>query len=128
VTNSTLVNKNDGEPSPFSFNANARYLVSMKHNGQEMNDGVHYIDQDGKVKALKYPFENKSFYGNIYTNIDEKDNKVNMKLCLNKSAETQDNINNEYIYKEITVQFNEPTIINLSDGYKLKIKLHKYEI
>lgn len=125
----TLVNNNAGDPVPFGLNVNSRYLVSIKYRGQEVNDGTNYIDQDGKIKQIKYPFENKNVHGNIYTTIDKSNNKVNMKLCMYKATETQDGVNDKSsLYKESTVQFNEPTIIDLNNGYKVKITLHKYTI
>lgn len=127
LSNFTLVN-NSSEPLPFGIYTNSRYLVSIRYKGQEINDGISHVDQNGQVKAIKYPFENKSLYGNIYTTIGS-DNKVNMKVCMSKGTENHEGVNDKYsVYKESTVQFNEPTIIDLSNGYKVKVTLHKYKI
>jgi hypothetical protein len=124
-----ITTKNTGDLIPFGFNLSSHYLVSLKYKGQEINDGIHYVDQDGKIKTLKYPFETKSIHGDIYTTIDKDDNKVDMKLCIYNVIENQDGVSeNGSLYKEMTVKFNEPTIIDLNNGYKVKIKLNEYKI
>lgn len=127
----TLVN-NSSEAIPFGVYSNSRYLVSIKYKGQEINDGTRYVDEEGNIKPIKYPFENKSLQGNIYTSVSN--NEVSMKLCINRAIENQNTLNtsnsiyNNSTYEQKNVKFNQPTIISLDNGYKLKITFHQYKV
>ena len=128
LNNVVLVNNDTNDSIPFGFYNNARYLVSIQYKGQEMNSGNRYADQNGNIQTIKYPFENKSIYGNIYTTINQDNNEVNMKLCINKTNENQNGLNKNNSIYEKNVKFNEPTIVDLDNGYKLKVTFYKNKI